>query len=242
VADRGTGLRHVEPVMGTVVSFDVRGDGARVRRAVEAAVALLHHADEVFSTYRPDSQVNRLAAGTLALADCSPEVREVAELCEAAERRSGGAFSARYAGRFDPTGLVKGWAVERAAAVVHAAGADVCVNGGGDVQVRGGSWRVGVSDPLRRGRLAAVVPVEGAAGVATSGPAERGCHIIDPRTGRPPRTALASVTVIRRGLTDADADATAAFALGSGAHAYLRSLPAAAALTISTTGTTWRTP
>jgi thiamine biosynthesis lipoprotein len=242
VADGGARLRRVEHTMGTVFSFDVRGAGPRAAAALEAAAAWLGHVDEVFSTYRPQSQVSRLAAGTLALSACSPEVWEVLGLCEAAERRSDGWFSAGYAGGFDPTGLVKGWAVERAAAMVASAGADaVCVNGGGDVQVHGGPWRIGVSDPLRKGALATVVHAEGELAVATSGPAERGCHIVDPRTGRPPATALASLTVVCRGLTEADTCATAGYAMGDRARDWLESLPGTRAFAITADGTSWTT-
>jgi thiamine biosynthesis lipoprotein len=236
-------LRRVEHTMGTVFSFDVRGgDSVRVGAVLEGAAVWLHHVDEVFSTYRPESQISRLAAGTLALSACSPEVREVLALCEAADRRSDGFFSPGYAGGFDPTGLVKGWAVERAAAMLVSAGAEaVCVNGGGDVQVHGGPWRIGVTDPMRAGALATVIHADGELAVATSGPAERGCHILDPHTGRVPAAALASVTVVSRGLTDADAHATAAYAMGDRARAWLESLPATEAFAVAADGTTWCT-
>ncbi|BBA95660.1 putative thiamine biosynthesis lipoprotein precursor [Actinacidiphila reveromycinica] len=228
--------------MGTVFSFDVRGGGPRPAAALEAAVAWLRHVDGTFSTYRPGSQISRLAAGTLALSACSPEVWEVMRLCEAAERRTGGWFSAGYRGGFDPTGLVKGWAVERVAAMLASAGAEaVCVNGGGDVQVHGGPWRIGVGDPLRPGRLATVVHADGELAVATSGPAERGCHIVDPHTGRPPADALASLTVVCRGLTEADICATAGYARGGSARDWLRSLPGTRSFAVTADGATWRT-
>jgi thiamine biosynthesis lipoprotein len=210
--------------MGTVFSFDVRGgEPAAVRAAVDAAVAGLHRVDEVFSTYRADSQVSRLARGELTVGACVPEVAEVLELAVEAERVSDGWFSTSYRGRLDPTGIVKGWAVERAARRIAAAGATgVNVNGGGDVQVlgtpgAGRPWRVGVADPLRPGGLAAVVSAAAAAelAVATSGTAERGAHIVDPRTGRSAVTDLVSVTVVAPRLTWADCWATAAFARGS---------------------------
>ncbi|MYS27137.1 FAD:protein FMN transferase, partial [Streptomyces sp. SID7804] len=125
--------------MGTVFSFDVRGgEPAAVGAALQAAVAELHRVDEVFSTYRDDSQVSRLARGELTLGECDPEVAEVLELAAEAERVSDGWFSPRYRGRLDPTGIVKGWAAERAARRIAGAGAaGVSVNGGGDVQLLG---------------------------------------------------------------------------------------------------------
>lgn len=232
--------------MGTVFSFDVRGgDPPRTSAALDAATAWLQHVDEVFSTYRPGSQISRLAAGTLALSRCSPEVWEVMRLCEAVGRRSNGWFSAYYAGAaFDPTGLVKGWAVERAAAMVASATAEaVCVNGGGDVQAHGGPWRIGVADPLRPGAVVCVIHASSRElAVATSGTAERGCHILDPHTGRPPADPLASLTVVTRTLTEADAYATAGYAMGArAARGWLESLPDAEGRAVMPCGTTWHT-
>jgi thiamine biosynthesis lipoprotein len=58
--------RHVraEPVMGTVVSLDVRGAPAEVARTACARVIdRLHDVDRRFSPYRPDSEVSRIDAG-----------------------------------------------------------------------------------------------------------------------------------------------------------------------------------
>ncbi|RSN51792.1 thiamine biosynthesis protein [Streptomyces sp. WAC 04229] len=229
--------------MGTVFSFDVRGgEPTAVRAALDEAVAGLHRADQVFSTYRDDSQVSRLARDEVTVEACAPEVAEVLELAAEAERVSDGWFSTRFRGRLDPTGIVKGWAVECAARRIAAAGATgVSLNGGGDVQLLGSPgvrrpWRVGVSDPLRPGGLAAVVSAAGAAelAVATSGSAERGAHVVDPSTGRSAVTDLLSVTVVAPRLTWADCWATAAFAMGSREGLrWLESLPGVEGLLIT---------
>ncbi|MBO4255074.1 FAD:protein FMN transferase [Streptomyces griseorubiginosus] len=242
-AEAPAAVRHAEEVMGTVFSFDVRGgEPGAVRAALDEAISGLHRVNAVFSTYREDSQVSRLARGELALAECDPEVAEVLDLGAEAERVSDGWFSLRYEGRLDPTGIVKGWAAERAARRLRAAGATgVSVNGGGDVQMFGTPephrpWRVGIADPLRPGGLAAVVSAAGAdeLAVATSGTAERGAHIVDPRTGRSAVTDLVAVTVVAPTLTWADCWATAAFAMGSREGLrWLESLPDVEALLIT---------
>ncbi|MFB7333368.1 FAD:protein FMN transferase [Streptomyces adustus] len=230
--------------MGTVFSFDVRGgEPGAVRAALDAAVAELHRADDVFSTYRENSELSRLARGELSVEECAPEVAEVLELGARAERLSEGWFSTSYQGRLDPTGIVKGWAAERAAQRLAATPGvtGVSVNGGGDVQLSGAPgpqrpWRVGVSDPLRPGGLAAVISAAGTdrLAVATSGTAERGAHIVDPRTGRSAVTDLVAVTVVGPSLTWADCWATAAFAMGSRqALAWLEELPEVEALLIT---------
>ncbi|MEU7882337.1 FAD:protein FMN transferase [Microbispora bryophytorum] len=235
--------RHVEHVMGTVFSFDVRHSD--VEPYVAEAVAWLHHVDEVFSTYKPDSPVSRLGRGEITLADCPPEVAGILRMCEAVSDRSSGYFTAYPGGRLDPSAIVKGWAVERASAILRDAGApDHCVNGGGDVRLSGKagpgrSWRVGVAHPLRPGDLAAVVSGNDLA-VATSGTAERGAHVIDPHTGRP-ATELASLTVIGPDLALADAYATGAFAMGGAAREWVEELDGYEAFAVTSTGATWRT-
>ncbi|MFF6772947.1 FAD:protein FMN transferase [Streptomyces sp. NPDC012637] len=236
--------------MGTVFSFDVRGgsDPARTRAALAEAVDFLHHVDRVFSSYREDSEVSRLARGELTPEQCGPDVQEVTHLCEDLLRRTEGWFTPRYAGSgggWDPTGLVKGWATERAARMLASAVPveAVCVNGGGDIQLLGGPWRIGLADPLVPGALSAVVEVDAGtpeAAVATSGPAERGCHILDPHTGEPPAHPLAAMTVVGSSLTIADAFATAAYAMGDSARPWLERQPDAEGLATTATGTTWQ--
>ncbi|GHJ38494.1 FAD:protein FMN transferase [Streptomyces sp. TS71-3] len=233
--------------MGTAFSFDVRDPVTlAVRRALAESVAWLHHVDEVFSTYRPDSVISRLGRGELPRQRCGPEVAEVLRLCEAAERASGGWFSHTAGDRLDPSGLVKGWAVDRASDLLHEAGAHrTCVNGGGDIRLRGEPapgmpWRIGIADPLRPGRLVAVVTGRDCA-VATSGTAERGHHVLDPHTGKA-ATGLLSLTLTGPDLTLTDAYATAAFAMGDAARAWTTSLSGHQALAMTRAGHVWRTP
>jgi thiamine biosynthesis lipoprotein len=185
------------------------GMPVRVEGDIDAAgvFAWLRWVDATFSTYRSGSEISRLDRGELG--DPHPLVREVLERCEALRAETGGLFDARAGGRLDPSGYVKGWAVQRAAA---AFGRGRCmIDAGGDVALRG-TWRVGIRHPYERDRLAAAITVSDCA-VATSGAYERGPHILDPRTGRP-ATGLSSVTVVGRDLGTADAYATAAFVAG----------------------------
>jgi FAD:protein FMN transferase len=236
---------HVEHCMGTVFSIDIRDPGPW-EPAIGAVTRWLHHVDEVFSTYRPGSDISRLRRGELAAGHANPLVAEVLGLCARAEEETNGYFTAALPGGIDPTGLVKGWAIERASGILRAHGSvNHCVNGGGDIQLAGEAspgqpWRVGISDPLDRARLLTVVAGRDVA-VATSGVAERGPHIIDPRTGAP-ATGLASATVVGGSLTRADACATAAFAMGASAIAWATGTPGIEALLVSPQGATSRTP
>jgi thiamine biosynthesis lipoprotein len=244
-----THIGHVEHVMGTVVSFDVvidDGDSRRdVRAAIADAVASLHRADDVFSTYCPDTEISRLGRGELRLDQCDPDVAYVLSCCVGIGVTSNGYFSSSFAGRLDPSGFVKGWAIQRASEILLAAGFDRhSVNGGGDVQLAGEPepgrpWQVGVAHPLHRGAFADVVAIRDGA-VATSGTAERGRHIVDPLTGKAV-FELSSITVVGRQLAYVDAYATAAFAMGARARDWLESLDGYEALAIAPDGSGWKT-
>jgi len=235
-------LHHAEHVMGTVVSFDVPGDAAA---AMARAIRWLHWVDATFSPYRDDSDVSRYGRGELSLTECAPELADVLEQAAAISDRSGGYFTVTPGGRFDPSGYVKGWAIERTAAMLAEAGsASHCVNGGGDVRCVGSRqpgqpWRVGIADPRQPGTLAVVVAGHDFA-VATSGAAERGPHIINPHTGQP-ATGLASITIAGPSLALADAYATAAFAMGDAARGWAEALDGYEALAIAPDGATWHT-
>jgi FAD:protein FMN transferase len=247
---------RVEHVMGTTVSIDVRGpfahgarlDGAETASAdalgdaIEAAVAWLHDVDERFSPYQPGSEVSRVIAGTLSLEDAHPDVRAMVTLADRVRDETGGFFDARShrpgsLGRPDPTGVVKGWAVDEAAAILRLAGArNLQVVAGGDLVAfgeadAGRAWRVGVRHPDREDRVAAVLLVRDLA-VATSGLYERGDHIVDPHTGAVPR-GLCSLTVVGPTLAMADAYATGAFAMGERGIAWVGAQPGFGALGIT---------
>lgn len=251
VTGRDDRKSHVELVhtMGTVVTLDVRTAAGPVELAAAFAEAaeLLHLTDELLSTWQPGSWASRLLAGDAALDDCPAPVRDVVLLAEELADATEGYFTPYWrrgtgAGDGpDPTGLVKGWAAQRASEILLARGlGDHVVNAAGDLVVSGSPvpgetsdrvrWRVGISDPLAPGGLAGVVELDpGPArwAVATSGWAERGAHVVDPHTGTFPE-AVASATAVAR--VDgphheagawADACATALVAAGGRAPALL---------------------
>lgn len=228
--------RYVDHVMGMPVSVALRGrhaDDGHGRAAWGRVMDSLRWSDRVFSTYRDESFVSRLRRGEICVHDCPPEVAEVLALGEAARVASEGAFSV-WRPELDPAGVVKGWAVERAARHLRELPeTDFCLSAGGDMVCYAGqrpAWRVGIEHPLDAKRLVATVPVRDGA-VATSGTAHRGQHLVDARDGAIPE-GLASVTVIAGSLTEADIDATAAFALGQRAVAWLSTRVARTALVV----------
>jgi thiamine biosynthesis lipoprotein len=111
----------------------------------------------------------------------------------------------------DLGGIAKGYAVDRAAAIL--AGAGPClVNAGGDLVARGGRWPVGLEGT-------GVVLELDAGAIATSGRDRRRWqrgdeerhHLIDPATGRPAVTDLLRVTVVAPTAVEAEVLAKVAF-------------------------------
>lgn len=232
--------------MGTVFSFDLR-DASIDPHALDDAIRWLHWVDDVFSTYQPGSVLSRLRRGQIGLDDCPPHVGDLMKVGAAVERDSGGYFTTTLDGKLDLTGVVKGWAVERASEILRAGGSGAhTVNGGGDLQVVGRPWdgdrpwRIGVAHPLRPGALATVLTGGGELAVATSGTAERGTHIVNPLTGRP-ASELTSLTLVGRHLTTVDANAAAAFAMGNAARDWVERLEGCDAFAVTRSGRCWWT-
>ncbi len=239
--------RHVHPehVMGTVVSFDVRGEARHVE-AIDAAVRWLHEVDAEFSTYRQDSAVRRFDRGELPRSETSQDMRWILDRCERLHAETAGFFDAYANGSFDPSALVKGWAVQRAADNMRAAGVErFCITAGGDVVVHGSRgdrpWRIGVRHPHDPQALACVIEAVGDLAVATSGTYERGEHIVDPVAGGAPGGVL-SVTVVGPDLGTADAYATAAFAMGTKGPAWTLGLDGYDSMTILSDESVLTTP
>jgi len=239
-------MRLVEEHWGTKISLEL--DDRVSERVLDELRAWFTHVDQLFSTWRPDSEVVRLASGELRLDQTSSEVQTVLDDCDRLRIESGGAFDIAVGahpaagpapGRapIDPSGYVKGWALERAADVLSARGYhDYWIGAGGDVLTRGRPapdrrWKVGIQHPWASDKVADIVEIEDG-GVATSGRYERGDHVLDPRTGQP-ATAWTSVTVVAPDLGLADAYATAAMAMGDDGMEWLATLDGVEAMGIA---------
>ena len=242
--------------MGTTVSVAVHAPLVP-NDVLDRFFERLRAVDAQFSPFREDSEVSRLARGEISETEASLDLRHVLSACDHLALVTDGAFDARRHrpdGRPDPTGYVKGWAIEEAAWILDSAGArNYWVNAGGDIVARGQAapgrpWRVGIQHPDRRDRIAAVLAVSDRA-VATSGSYERGDHIVDPRRGGGPGaglpgdrgaagaatpTGLRSVTAVGPALAFTDAYATALFVMGLDGLHWLAAHPDYEALAITT--------
>jgi thiamine biosynthesis lipoprotein len=217
---------HNEACMGTVFTFSGLTDNPNFDSALLSATNSLHKADAIFSLYKEHSPLSRLARGETSVAECPPIVDTVWNLCEEWEKRTDGWFSAFTPQHtFDPSGLVKTWAAQYAAEKLVAAGiTDFTLNAGGDILIADGTsrdefWRIAISKPVSIASpdagVLTVLDLKGTQyrAVATSGSAERGQHIWNPKGGSL-QSEVAQVSVIAKDLVEADVWATAAFAEG----------------------------
>jgi FAD:protein FMN transferase len=187
--------------------------------------------DTVFSTYKKDSEISKFNRGELAEKDLSKEVKEVLKLCEATKKETNGYFDAWRDGYLDPSGLVKGWAIYNASAILKEKGfKNFYIDGGGDIQIIGQKfpqgdylprrvakiknqkWTVGIRNPFNIKEIVKVLSFTDC-GIATSGTYERGEHIYNPKTGKI-QNEIVSFTVVGPNVYEADRFATACFAMG----------------------------
>ena len=215
--------------MGMPITIEVVDRGVRPRH-FESVFRLFHQIDERFSPFKETSETTLLDRGLLKSSQISPQMRAVMQLAEETTQASGGYFNVYREGRFNPVGIVKGWAIHKAARLLHLAGfADFYVEAGGDAQVCGRSlegkpWLVGIRNPFDVSQIIKVLRISDR-GVATSGTYFRGHHIYDPLhpAGRIAVEPV-SLTVIAADVLDADRFATAAFAMGQAGIAFIEGM------------------
>lgn len=232
-------MRVTRALMGMPVIVElIDGSDADIERIF----AHFADVDARFSTYKHDSEVNRLNRGDLILDHASADMLEVLRLCDAERIRTNGYFDARTpAGVLDPSGLVKGWAIRTASKLAERMGYhDYWIEAGGDIQLSGNDedgrpWSVGIRHPFEPDKIVdAIEP--GGRGVATSGTYLRGVHIYDPHTGKPPHSSVVSLTVVARDVYEADLWATTAFAMGESGLDMLAAMPGIEAYAIDADG------
>lgn len=152
--------------------------------------------------------------------------------------------------KLDLGGIAKGYAVDKAIAILKSHGiASALVNAGGDVRVigrrpDGNPWRIGVQHPRKADAIIAKLALTEWDTMETSGDYQRYIikdgarysHVLDPRTGRQPRQ-LVSVTMALNNSADGDIFSTALLILGPARGLeLLRQFPGVEAIMIADDG------
>lgn len=221
-------MKQTRILMGMPIAVEVI-DADATSELIDQAFDFFSAVDRTFSTYKADSEISRINRGELAIGQASPDMRAIFALAERTRQETGGYFDIARDGRYDPSGVVKGWAIYQAAQILRLAGCrNYYVDAGGDIQAagrnaRGEPWRVGIRSPFDMRQIVKVLAISDR-GVATSGTYVRGQHIYNPLGDEPLSTDVVSLTVIGPNIFEADRFATAAFAMGADGIRFVEQL------------------
>jgi thiamine biosynthesis lipoprotein len=234
-------MRQTRSIMGMPVQLEIVDAGA-TDASYEMVFDYFRTVDEQFSPYKETSEVARINRGELIEGEYSEEMRKVLALCAETTRATNGYFDIRnFDNRIDPSGLVKGWAINNAAALLRSAGlSNFYVEIAGDIQTsglndEGNEWSIGIRNPFVEGEIVKVVYPQGK-GIATSGTYIRGSHIYNPFLPDDQTSEYVSLTVIGPNVYEADRFATAAFVMGEKGIHFLEGLSGFEAYAIDRNG------
>lgn len=175
--------------------------------------------DRELSPFRDDSLLSRFQKGDLEPMLISTDFESIFAQAKLAEEMTNGSFTPFFSGKYDPTGLTKGWAIEQAfekyllPLLSDTKIIGVSLNGGGDLKAKTTDkvdfhWGIGIENPDDLQMLLTSYYLKNGA-VATSGSSKRGENIV-----REYNSLIKQVTIVSDSLVDADIWATAGIASG----------------------------
>lgn len=213
---------RTEHIMGMPVTIKV--NDMIEESKISAVFDFFRKVDEKYSPYKASSIVSKINQGKIVAGGHSKEFDEILAIADNTSHETNGYFDIWHKGVCDPSGVVKGWAIQNAAKKLARLSDNFYVEAGGDIQVSGNGefgngWRIGIRNPFNRRENVSVVTLHNQA-IATSGTAIRGQHIYDPHSDHPV-TGVVSLSVIADTILDADRIATGAFAMGRDGVYYL---------------------
>lgn len=203
--------------MGMPVTLEIV-DIKATQKDLDEVFSYFAWVDNKFSTYKRDSEITKFNEGKIQRRDLSHEMKDIFEKSLQTKKEADGYFDIKHHGTYDPSGIVKGWAIYNAAQIFKQRNfKNFFVDAGGDIQVcgknsEGKNWKVGIKNPFNQRQIVKVLSVSDL-GVATSGTYERGQHVYNPKKDKP-ITEIVSLTVVGSNIYEADRFATAAFAMG----------------------------
>ena len=224
-------MKETRLLMGMPVTVEV-ADKNVSQKDIDVIFDYFKYIDETFSTYKPSSEIMKINHGELKLENASVDMQEIFRLAEETKKQTNGYFDIRNSrGILDPSGIVKGWAILKAAKLLEKMGfKNFFVDAGGDIQTKGKNsegklWQIGIQDPFSKTPSIVKVLEINDKGVATSGTYVRGQHIYNPHNRDEIFDEIVSLTVVGPDIYEADRFATAAFAMGKRGIMFIQSLP-----------------
>lgn len=218
-------------MMNMPITIDVLASAGRAKKVIFDVYKYFRYIDDTFSTFKENSEISKINNGILQIKNANRDVKKIFSLCEQTKSETGGYFDILHNGKYDPSGLVKGWAIYQASKIILSSGYNnFYIEAGGDIQASGNNeegkpWRVGIRNPFRHEEIIKVLLAKNI-GIATSGTYIRGEHIYNPFDVNPNggENAMISLTVIGPNIYDADRIATAGFAMGNKGIEFILSL------------------
>lgn len=220
-------MKQTRLLMGMPITIEVV-DATILQEDIDKIFTYFSSIEDTFSTYKATSEISKINRGELFAREYSEEMKVVLALSEQTKKETHRYFDIQQNGIYDPSGIVKGWAIQNAANMLKAQGfSNFYIDAGGDIQVSGykdgNMWRIGIRNPFNRNEHVKVLTLTDR-GVATSGTAIRGQHIYDPYNRDAPLQDVVSITVIGPNIYEADRFATAAFAMGKKGIQFIEKL------------------
>jgi thiamine biosynthesis lipoprotein len=221
-------MKQTRLLMGMPITLEII-DASATQAAFDMVYNYFEYIDEKFSTYTDTSEISRINRGELSIEDSSGDMQNIFALAEQTRLETDGYFNIQHDASYDPSGIVKGWAIFNAAQLLRQHGFEnFYVDAGGDIQMSGCNdqhekWRIGIRNPFNQDEIVKVLSATDC-GVATSGTYVRGQHIYNPLDGHQLMTEILSLTVIGPDIYEADRFATAAFAMGRYGINFIESL------------------
>lgn len=220
-------VKQTRIIMGMPITVELV-DRSASKADLKKIFDYFKYVDGKFSTYKKTSEISQFNQGQITQTDFSPDMKTIFELAQQTKDQTQGFFDINYQGKYDPSGIVKGWAIYQAAQILKKSGLkNFYIEAGGDIQTgghnsQGQNWQVGIRNPFNQSEIVKVLALSGG-GVATSGTYIRGQHIYNPHTGQQ-LTEVVSLTVVGPNIYEADRFATAAFAMGKPGIGFIERL------------------
>src|SRR4029078_3050397 len=109
-------VKQTRILMGMTITLEVIG--AATTGIFDTVFAYFEYVDQKFSTYKEDSEISRINRHELSIEQASADMRTVFTLAEQTKQATGGYLGIARNAIYDPSGIVKGWAIYHAAEIL----------------------------------------------------------------------------------------------------------------------------
>src|SRR6185312_6996439 len=106
-------MKQTRLLMGMPITIEIV-DTTVTQDNLDNVFAYFVSVDETFSTYKATSEISKINRGELLAAQYSENMKSIVALSEQPKKATDGYFDIQHDGLYDPSGIVKGWAIQNA--------------------------------------------------------------------------------------------------------------------------------